>query len=154
VVKKGIDAVVEKFNAWSKALESLWGWLGLVASAIATLNLSKLLQLLGITNDDDDVPGHAGGGTVEKNKPSIVGEKGWEMFVPRVNGMIYNQQQLAAMFGRLFQTPAAVPAFATARASAPSRSVVVNMGPITINNGMDVALLKSTMRGVIRQEFS
>lgn len=39
----------------------------------------------------------AGGGDVRANRPYIVGEEGWEFFVPKQNGMIYNQKQLKSM---------------------------------------------------------
>ena len=38
--------------------------------------------------------GRQGGGPVEEGKPYIVGEAGAEVFVPRQDGDIYNQQQL------------------------------------------------------------
>ena len=54
----------------------------------------------GTTNtffEEDDGTGmmRAGGGPVEEGKPYIVGEGGSELFVPRQDGDIYNQQQLA-----------------------------------------------------------
>lgn len=39
----------------------------------------------------------AGGGPVSKGMPYLVGEREPELFVPRVSGQIYNQQQLARM---------------------------------------------------------
>lgn len=41
----------------------------------------------------------ADGGRPPTGRPSVVGENGWELFVPDRPGTIYNQEQLAAMAG-------------------------------------------------------
>jgi tape measure domain-containing protein len=42
----------------------------------------------------------AAGGPVSSNLPYLVGEKGWEVFVPKTNGQILNQDQLGKLGGQ------------------------------------------------------
>lgn len=52
-----------------------------------------------IVTPNPAISGFASGGDPPVGKPSIVGENGWELFVPKTAGTIYNQQQLAGMGG-------------------------------------------------------
>ncbi|MCA1639344.1 MAG: hypothetical protein LC768_13595 [Acidobacteria bacterium] len=60
---------------------------GLKLQDASSMNFRPLIPL----------PGKAGGGVVEANKPFIVGEYEPEVFVPRQNGRIYNQKQLGEL---------------------------------------------------------
>jgi len=44
-------------------------------------------------------PTFADGGNYQAGMPRIVGEKGWELDVPRTSGTIYNQRQIANLLG-------------------------------------------------------
>lgn len=53
----------------------------------------------GIMNLFDFFPTFAEGGNYQAGVPRIVGEKGWELDVPRTSGTVYNQRQLASLLG-------------------------------------------------------
>ena len=56
-------------------------------------------NIKGLTNFEKFIVGNAGGGPVSAGVPSIVGERGAELFVPNVDGQIFNQNQLRGMGG-------------------------------------------------------
>jgi hypothetical protein len=76
-----------------------------IARIIAQMLVLKLLQgalggifgKIGLGGVLPGVPGKAMGGSVRANAPYIVGEKGPELFVPRVSGTIIPNDALAAM---------------------------------------------------------
>jgi hypothetical protein len=47
------------------------------------------------------LPARAGGGSVDRDKPYIVGENSPEVFVPNVSGTVLNREQLTKNFGNL-----------------------------------------------------
>jgi len=76
-----------------------------IARIIAQMLVLKLLQgalggifgKIGLGGVLPGIPGKAAGGAVAANAPYIVGEKGPELFVPRVSGTIVPNDALASM---------------------------------------------------------
>jgi hypothetical protein len=76
-----------------------------IAKIIAQMLVLKLLQgalggflgKIGLGGVLPGIPGKAAGGPVAANAPYIVGEKGPELFVPRISGTIVPNEALAAM---------------------------------------------------------
>jgi hypothetical protein len=76
-----------------------------IAKIIAQMLVLKLLQgalggllgKIGLGGVLPGIPGKAAGGPVAANAPYIVGEKGPELFVPRISGTIVPNDALAAM---------------------------------------------------------
>lgn len=104
------------------------------------------------------------GGSVKKLRPSIVGEHGWEMYMPLADGMILNQRQIADAIGmaasqaygntmpylrNMVNSPAQY-----APSVVNNRQVNVNFGGVVIAGEMDMAVFESRVRNVIRQEFT
>lgn len=99
------------------------------------------------------LPPHAGGGRMRAGEPGIVGERGWEMWMPDVNGWIMNQQQLKAVVaGALMRS--AVAAGPRVAGVSGDRVVNVNFNGLTISNGMEQAQFEARVVRVIRKEFS
>ena len=80
----------EKLGPARDIIASIAGWLDKVATAISTLNIAKLLQLIGIGGK-----GKAAGGPVMGGASYMVGERGPEMFVPFTDGMIIPNHALS-----------------------------------------------------------
>lgn len=73
------------------------------------------------------LPRRAAGGPVSASQPYIVGEEGWEVFVPRTAGTVYPQSSLQP----------------------PQRSVVVNIHNPQVRNDGDLRALRSQVRRVV-----
>jgi hypothetical protein len=87
-----------------------------IARIIAQMLVLKLLQgalggifgKIGLGGVLPGIPGKAMGGSVRANVPYIVGEKGPELFVPRVSGTIIPNDALAAVPMAAAQQPVTI----------------------------------------------
>lgn len=67
-----------------------------VAIRVYKTGISKIaVSAVAGANAGFRISARARGGPVRKGQPYVVGEDGWEVFVPEMNGMIRNQKQLA-----------------------------------------------------------
>ena len=162
-----LGTAIENFktNVWTPFLDALetvraklneiWDWLGQVANALLTLNISKLLSLLGIKiGGGTPKPERQSGGHVSAGQGYVVGERGWELFWPSVSGWIYNQQQLWDMFGTLQGKIANVMPTTMSHAPVGVTNVVnVNMGGVRIYDSMSAAQFEAVVTDVIRREL-
>lgn len=127
------------------------------------------LRALGInvpgTSASDQARGNTKfGGDVKPLSPTVVGEHGWEVFVPYAKGMVLNQRQISD----IIQVAASqvyggtMPYLRNLVASpmqpspvvAQSKQVNINFGGVVIANGMDMAVFEANVRNIVRQEFA
>lgn len=84
-----IEPLTEAFSKLGEKLEPIVGWFQALVSAVATLNVSKILKLLqDFFKGTIGGGGKARGGPVKAGNQYVVGEKGREIFVPLMDGMV------------------------------------------------------------------
>jgi tape measure domain-containing protein len=91
----------------------------------------------------------AAGGPVSPGTPYLVGEKGWEMFVPWARGFIYNQSQLSDMFKVMTHQASSV---AMAGVAAPAAGVNIYFGGVSIYDQMTLAEFEGRVRQVMMSD--
>ena len=125
------DTIVGVFQgAW----DTISGIVGSVIEAI-TGAISTVTDFLGLTGGAPQIPGYASGGPVKAGEPVMVGERGREMFVPRVDGRILNHNQTAAAMGG-------------------GEGVSINISGVTINNDMDIRRVASRLGELYKQRVT
>lgn len=92
----GKGSTDQGIGGWLGGLLGLGGGGGVTASA--PMGIGDIISGAG-SLAGGWMPGFADGGRPPVGRPSVVGEKGWEVFVPDRPGTIYNQDQLAGMSG-------------------------------------------------------
>lgn len=167
-VKDAMDKIQTFVNGIKTAI--LESAIGRIIAKLQGLieKIKNALRLLGVNIPSD--PAHPDydqfGGKLDKNKPTIVGENGWEMLVKGTTGTILNQAQIANVINSAYDAVAsygARPMLYQTVMSAPVRSPMatsvnntlnVNFGGVVIANDMDMATFEARVRNVVRQEFS
>jgi len=109
-IGQAIDQFVEKGSvAWDKLIENmikgmLKAELQRQAMGLFKMGFNLLTTAIGAGNsvslaDATPYSGHAMGGVAGANTPTIVGERGPELFIPRSSGAVIPNNQLSAMGG-------------------------------------------------------
>ena len=140
-----------KFQTVIDTVSSLWTWIGNLATALRNFDFNALLRLL--SAGPFERQDRQGGGQVRAGVPYVVGEKGWEWFVPAMDGWILNQQQA---IGRLATSVSGIGATAMVGGGSVGASKVLNfyLGGVNVSNDIDAAKLLAMIRTEIRREFS
>lgn len=160
-IQRFIDGI--RSSALITAIEGIITVLkNLIAKAKAALRLIGI-NVPGETSTDVPIP-EKFGGSVKRLSPAVVGEHGWEVFVPYAKGMILNQRQISD----IIQVAASqvyggtMPYLRNMVASpmqpstvvAQSKQVNINFGGVVVANGMDMAAFEANVRNIVRQEFA
>jgi tape measure domain-containing protein len=142
-----LNPIISRFNSLRSTLERVKTWIDKVAGALSGINMGKIQQII-----NRNLPQFGQyGGRFEKDQPVIVGERGWEMFVPRVSGMIYNQQQLVRMFASLQRRePAPV---SLSHGAMGGQVINVNFGGVAIYDQMSLAEFDARVKQVMVNEL-
>ncbi|MFZ6029948.1 MAG: tape measure protein [Chloroflexota bacterium] len=95
-LKGVLEGVQGAWDGISNAISGVVGWIGQLVSALANLDLGKLLELLGFTGGTggNKGSGKAAGGRVVKGRTYPVGERGVELFTPDRSGYIIPNHRL------------------------------------------------------------
>lgn len=112
-MQAGVEAGEAIVQAIKDAFDALMEWFaglpGRIIAAIGSIDLGSIIQwpappqwwqrIFG-GGGEEAAPAHrAGGGPVTKGQPYIVGEKGWELFVPGESGRIIPHHEAAGLGG-------------------------------------------------------
>ncbi len=94
-LKGALEGVQGAFDGISNAISGVVGWISDLISAIANLDVGKLLELLGFTGGSTgNGSGKAAGGAVKAGRTYPVGERGVELFTPDRSGYIVPNHRL------------------------------------------------------------
>jgi TP901 family phage tail tape measure protein len=135
-----MDAVIGVFGA---AWDYLTSWFSGIGDGIR-----GILEGLGLINGNNPipptttVPGNAAGGPVYSQQATIVGERGPELFVPRVDGRILRGNEAAAAMGGT-----------GGNVSGGGVSLNINMGGVTVRNDGDIQRLSESIASVTMRQL-
>jgi TP901 family phage tail tape measure protein len=138
--RAAMDAVIGVFGA---AWDYLTSWFSGIGDGIR-----GILEGLGLINGNNPipptttVPGNAAGGPVYSQQATLVGERGPELFVPRVDGRILRGNEAAAAMGG---TGGSV--------SGGGVSLNINMGGVTVRNDGDIQRLSESIASVTMRQL-
>ena len=154
-----IRGVGDEFGIWSEKMEPARQKASdialLIENMIGTHEVILDVSVIGDTipnipisrKPGEDVPFRAGGGTVRRGSPYVVGEGGIETFVPDSNGVIIPNNMTEAMIAafRLFSPPTAAMPIGGGGGSI----VTINMGGVVIANDMDEQAFIGHVEGAV-----